>query len=220
MRLIHFTWKDSSPPPDRFPHWWRHSWHSPGWRSRLWTDLDIGTFTARQSRRVQKLFRDYPCDIMRADAFRYLLLRELGGLYVDLDFVNLDNPDWLSRFQGFACADQGDGTLCNALMWASQPQDPFFNEIEEALVASASQGNPVCATGPRFLTAYATGRSYSRIPTRLVYPIPWDNHAELILARSLSQAELARRYPSAKAVHLWRASWFEQRPPPAHPFVE
>ena len=50
------------------------------------------------------------------------------------------------------------------------PNDPFFDGIEEALPACAREGDTVSATGPRFLTADATGRDLEKILTRRSLP--------------------------------------------------
>lgn len=152
----------------------------------------------------------YPCGIMRSDAFRYLILKQLGGLYVDLDFVNLSNLEWIAEIGQFACAEQGDGQLCNALMWAPNPGDPFFDGIEESLLSRAGEKNPVSATGPRFLTAHSAGRSFHRIPREWIYPVAWDDAAEISRVRPLGPEGLRRRYPQARAMHIWSKSWFAQ----------
>jgi len=207
VRTIHFTWKDASPPEDIFPAWWRQSWEQTGWVSRLWSDDDILEFTASQSREVQTLMEAYRNGIARVDAFRYLLLKQCGGLYVDLDFVSLRPLDWLDALSRFSCADQGDGCLCNAFMWAPYPNDPFFDGIEEALLAYAGEGDPVSATGPRFLTAYAAGRNLEKIPTPWIYPVAWDDEETVGAVRGMDQAALREKYPRSRAIHLWSKSW-------------
>ena len=92
-----------------FPRWWRESWLASGWDARLWTDRDIFDFFITQSRDIRLAMKEYPCGVMRSDAFRYLLLKHFGGLYVDLDFVCLTSLDWISAMECFACGDQGDG---------------------------------------------------------------------------------------------------------------
>ena len=210
MRTVHFTWKDSDPPEDLFPRWWRESWLESGWKARFWTDPDIADFVETQPAEIRKMMGNYRRGIMRSDAFRYLVLKRFGGLYVDLDFVNLAPTVWLRGIDRFACADQGDGCLCNAFMWAPRPQDPFFDGIEESLLSRAGEGNPVCATGPRFLTAHAVGKNFHQIPGERVYPVAWDNAGEISVARTLGPEDLKRRYPEALAIHIWRSSWFSQ----------
>lgn len=191
-----------------------------GWEARLWTDRDIAAFAGTQSRDARALLRAYPCGIMRSDAFRYLILKQLGGLYVDLDFVNLSNMDWIAGIGQFACAEQGDGQLCNALMWAPRPEDPFFDGIEESLLSRAGEKNPVSATGPRFLTAHSAGRSFQEIPREWIYPVAWDDAAEISRARALGPEGLSRRYPQARAIHIWSKSWFSQCGVPGLPVPE
>jgi len=210
VKTVHFTWKDNNPPPDLFPLWWRQSWIAAGWQARLWTDEDIEDFSGTQSPEIQSLMRGYPCGIMRADAFRYLLLKRHGGLYVDLDFVNLSQSEWIHEIDRFACADQGDGQLCNAFLWAPHPDDPFFDGIEEALLSRAEEKDPVSATGPRFLTAHAAGKSFHQIPRQWVYPVAWDDPGEIARARALGPEALKLRYPESRAIHIWRSSWFAQ----------
>lgn len=152
----------------------------------------------------------YPCGVMRSDAFRYLLLKRFGGLYVDLDFVSLSRMDWITEIDRFACGDQRDGQLCNAFLWAPSPGDPFFDGIEESLMERVGEGNPVTATGPRLLTAHAAGRDFHQIPGEQIYPVAWDDLEEIAVARALDQEELKRRYPQAQAVHIWSRSWFPQ----------
>ena len=209
-KTVHFLWKDENPPEYLFPEWWRRTWEESGWSICLWTDSDIARFADEQSDEIRSLFNGYKLGVMRSDAFRYLLLKEMGGLYVDLDFVNLASMDWILGMNSFACADQGDGCLCNAFMWAPNPNDPFFSGIETSLLLSASEQNPVSATGPQFLTAHSKGRAFIEIPTPWVYPMPWDSSEEIALARQMNLEDLRTKYPCARAIHIWTRSWFNQ----------
>jgi len=208
--VIHLTWKDGQPPEALFPSWWRETWRQVGWEIRLWTDVDIAEFVSRLPKALQRLFASYPYSVMRADAFRYLLLKQLGGLYVDLDFVSLRPLDWLADFPGFACAEQGDHCLCNAFLWSPYPEDPFWDGIEDALLAHSTEKNPVSATGPRFLTSFAQNRPLLKIPTKWIYPVAWDDFSAIAAARTSDLPGLQHSYPNARAIHIWTGSWFEQ----------
>ncbi len=209
-KVIHFTWKDRKPPENLFPRWWRETWIQSGWEIRLWTDDDIADFIECLPKALQHLFASYPRSVMRADAFRYLLLKKMGGLYVDLDFVNLGTLGWLEELAGFACAEQGDHCLCNAFLWSPFPADPFWDGIEDSLLAHSTEKNPVSATGPRFLTAYAETRSVLRIPTSWIYPVAWDDFSAIAAARAADLTGLRRSHPEARAIHIWTGSWFEE----------
>lgn len=208
MRTVNFTWKDHAPPGDLFRAWWRETWCQSGWNARLWTDADIQKFFEREFPLFASHQSQHP--VMRSDAFRYLLLKRFGGLYVDLDFVNLSTLDWLEEISSFACGEQEAGILCNAFLWAPKAEDPFFDGIEEALELSSGQENPIDATGPRFLTRYAEGRSMVRLHEGMLYPLAWDDDEGINELRSLDLAEMRKKYPAAKAIHLWSRSWFPE----------
>lgn len=56
------------------------------WRSVIMTDADISRFVkARFNNSEQRLFEKLPVGVMRADAWRYMVLREFGGFYADQD---------------------------------------------------------------------------------------------------------------------------------------
>jgi mannosyltransferase OCH1-like enzyme len=209
-RTVHWTWKDNAPPESLFPAWWRKTWQCAGWTFRLWTDACIREFLETQSPAMQQLFASYPKSIMRSDAFRYLLLKSQGGLYVDLDMVNLaDDLSWLEACHQFACAEQQPGILCNAFLWAPHPEDPFFDGIEQALLAKAGETDPVSATGPRFLTSHAIGRDFLRLPQPCIYPISWEDAEAIREARGLSKKALSQKYPQSRAIHIWTSSWID-----------
>jgi len=210
VNTVHLTWKNNTPPEDHFPEWWRRTWMQSGWTVRLWTDEDILCFSEEQEPQIRNLMEGYRFGVNRSDAFRYLLLKENGGLYVDLDFVCLRPMDWLLGFDAFSCADQGDGCLCNAFLWAPRAHDSFWDGIEEALLASAGEENPVSATGPRFLTSYSAGRTYHRVPTPWLYPVSWDDEQGIASARAMDHASLQEKFSGARAIHIWTKSWFEE----------
>lgn len=212
-RLVHFTWKDKFPPKELFPSWWRESWLAPGWTAKLWTDEDIANWVKHLSPQTAELMHGYPNAIMRADAFRYFLLRDLGGLYVDLDMVNLAGPDWLETLESPTLAEQQPGILCNAFLWFPHARDPFWNDIEDALWNARIGKDPVSTTGPRFLSSYASERAFTRLPRNKIYPLEWDDLAAISAARNMNLQELKSHYPDSNAIHIWTSSWFSQCEP-------
>ena len=86
-RLIHQTWKNSS-----IPSRWNSSVQSvralnaEKFEYRLWTDEDIDRFVREKEAQLYlTTFSKYSYDIQRVDAFRYVLLYHLGGIYIDVD---------------------------------------------------------------------------------------------------------------------------------------
>lgn len=215
IKVIHQTWKNKNPPEDIFRPEWIRSWtlKNPEWEYRLWTDEEIFDFVMLEFPEFFPIWCSYPKHIMRVDAWRYLMLKRQGGLYVDLDIAALLPLDsWIEGFPYFSCADQGDGHLSNALMWASQPDMAFFEDIVAALVVCAYEPNPLDATGPRFLHRYASSRMgvVSQISTERLFPIiVWD-HGKLPEARTTSLELLSQKYCDSYTISFWTGSWTEE----------
>ena len=86
-RIIHQTWKTTHVPD----HWNAtvesvRQLNANQFEYRLWTDEDMHRFVReKDSYFYQTTFLTYPLDIQRVDAFRYIVLYHLGGLYIDMD---------------------------------------------------------------------------------------------------------------------------------------
>jgi inositol phosphorylceramide mannosyltransferase catalytic subunit len=89
-RLIHqiyFTCPPSSPPPEIFSNIERIRSLNPEWSHHLYDQTDMEAFIARYyGERALRLYRRIePCyGAARADLFRYLLLYQRGGVYLDV----------------------------------------------------------------------------------------------------------------------------------------
>jgi mannosyltransferase OCH1-like enzyme len=86
-RLIHQTWKNNT-----IPLKWNETTQSvrqlnaDHFEYRMWTDEDMHAFFRQEEPHLyQTTFLTYPFDIQRVDAFRYVLLHRLGGIYIDMD---------------------------------------------------------------------------------------------------------------------------------------
>ena len=112
----------------------------PDYEYKLWSDEDIDEFMRTRCSAFYPSFKSFRYQIQRVDAFRYFLLYEIGGIYVDMDYecvkpfghllpagkVSIgENMHWPERFQ-------------NALM-ASPPKHPFWIHAFDALLKSFTQ---------------------------------------------------------------------------------
>ncbi|UJR21705.1 hypothetical protein I4U23_024782 [Adineta vaga] len=86
-RIIHQTWKIRQVPE----RWNRtvesvRQYNDHQFEYRLWTDEDIHQFVHQEEPYLyEHTFLKYPFDIQRIDAFRYIVLHRLGGIYIDMD---------------------------------------------------------------------------------------------------------------------------------------
>jgi mannosyltransferase OCH1-like enzyme len=86
-RIIHQTWKTQHVPS----HWNQtvetvRQFNANQFEYRLWTDDDMHKFVRQKEPYLYlHTFVTYPLDIQRVDAFRYIILYHLGGIYIDMD---------------------------------------------------------------------------------------------------------------------------------------
>lgn len=159
-RILHQTWKTR-----RIPEEWRDarkSWLDahPDWEHRFWTDDDLERLVRRRAPDLYPLWRDYPDQIQRVDAARYLILHEFGGVYADLDMICLRPLDDLLEHDLVLARTRPIG-LTNQLMLA-RPGHPVMRRALDALPeAYESWQRPwvprhfriLLTTGPLFLTS-------------------------------------------------------------------
>ena len=90
-RLIHQMW-DKEPIPEELLKW-RETWskYHPGWTFTFWNLEEMYLFIEKKYNWFYKTFTEYPTLIQKIDSFRYFLLYEYGGLYVDLDIECFKN---------------------------------------------------------------------------------------------------------------------------------
>jgi inositol phosphorylceramide mannosyltransferase catalytic subunit len=133
-RIIHQTWK-SAEVPARFQAA-AQSWRDrhPGWEYVLWTDADIDRFVHDHFPQMVPLFRKYPDQIQRVDAFRYLLLYRVGGIFADLDIECLRSFESL-RAHRVVLAITAPVGLSNDLMMG-EPGHPLFQAAIDGLPAA------------------------------------------------------------------------------------
>ena len=202
-RIIHQTWKTTTLPEayrEAAASWQRLH---PGWTYRLWTDETLEAFVRERYPDVWPLWRDYPDQIQRIDAARYMLLLHFGGVYSDLDIECLRAVEPLLGHAAVLPRTAPVG-VSNDLMMAV-PGHPLFAELVAGLAASQARWGRwwmprhfrvLLTTGPLHLTArhraYRGPAEVHVIPPELyssqdrarayVYHLPgdtwagWDTH--------------------------------------------
>ena len=104
-RIIHMTWKTHS-----LPSWSQHnyrSWerHNPGWTIRVWDDAQVDAFVTQHLPAILPWWRTALKPVQRADVFRYLVLREQGGVYTDIDVTCMQPVEaWFARERAYFSA--------------------------------------------------------------------------------------------------------------------
>ena len=134
--IIHQAWRDANVPVNFLP--WIGSWkiNHPTWRYVLWTDELMRNMIADRFPAYLNTYDAYDRAIERADAFRYFVLYEFGGIYADLDMESLNPLDEHVLSKGCISSQEPEAHSyilyhlkrplpCNAFMMC-RPRHPFF----------------------------------------------------------------------------------------------
>lgn len=132
-RIIFQTWKTHE-----VPHEWKHAQESIIQMNRTWkyvllTDDDNLRIVNTHFPDFTPYFVNFPHNIQRADAIRYIIMYVYGGIYVDLDYVALRSFDALALAKevGLIPSNNVRSIVTNSFI-ISQPRSTFWLQcIEE-----------------------------------------------------------------------------------------
>jgi glycosyltransferase involved in cell wall biosynthesis len=227
-KVIHQLWKDAA-VPERYrslvDSWSRHN---PGWERRLWTDRDLLDLVEQRYPDWLATYLGYQHNINRADLGRYLVLREFGGVYVDLDCECLQPIDPLLAGATLAIGvepaehvaqlpldEPGFEQFLCASFIASTPYHPYWDAVLAEARASVGETAVLFQTGPFVLTRayrdFPDKASVRLLPEALVYPLSkydcWEG-----LHNDIEFWE--RKTRGAYVAHFWDGTWFRSAPLP------
>ncbi len=225
-KIIHQTWKTENIPQkfSGFVNTWKK--YHPDWQYKLWTDKDNRAFIKSHYPSFLKLYDGYTSNIKKADAIRYFILHQYGGLYVDCDFECLKPFDSLI-IESKGCLlgyeperhstylNNGNGLVCNALM-ASVPRHRLWEHIFVILQENRSYRDVVDATGPRMLQRGIENYPHNDITiiqSNVFYPLVDIKNTALVLTEDevkyYSDMLKENKFPAESfAVHHWAGTWY------------
>jgi len=141
------------------------SWHVlyPDWEHKLWGKLDAYNFVRYNYPNFYPIFLNYPKQVQRAAALRYLLIFHFGGFYLDMDILPKDHiqtllnkystshmlmfeetrltaqqAEGIGRQHSIRLGKPEDQLRIANYMFASTPRHPFLLEVLVELKARAS----------------------------------------------------------------------------------
>lgn len=203
--MIHQTWKDENIPIEwvGFVDGWKRYPHV------LWTDEDLKNFMSGIP-----FWNNYKKTIEKIDAARYYILKEYGGIYVDLDFQLFKDitPLLTHPFvvglepEEHARLHNKQRIISNAFM-ASTKGSPFITHVCRRLKDFQHESDPLYSTGPFFLTKmyeeFEDKNDISVVDSKFLFPLVKDS------ANNISMADLSE---DAYAAHHYWGSWWRKNP--------
>lgn len=193
---------------------WMETWKQqhPDWEYHLWIDEDIEHFPF-----------EYPETFHRADnlgaksdIWRYEILNQYGGVYVDVDLECVSSLDILVHHHPFFAGIGGFDYINNAII-GSKAGHPILGKLLKILcsVPKNHLNAPWYHTGPLFFTKQVYGYLKDHPDQGTVYPIrffyPLPNEYRFAQRRGELSREVIHSFfiPETFTVHYWAESWKE-----------
>lgn len=153
--IVHQTWKNTNIPREWIIS--QREWKRchPDWVYVLWTDKDIYDYILEYHPNFIDLFMNFTYGIQKADAIRYFILHDFGGVYSDLDLAPTKNVE--EYFEGgmplYFLFSPNVNVFTNFLM-ASAPGQSIWINIWKRLLHPQI---PSWAIGKHLMVMYTTG---------------------------------------------------------------
>lgn len=211
-KKLHFIWV-GGPLPEKFKPFIRR-WKQlhPKWEFKLWTDKDINTFPW-----INKKAFDTATNLgMKSDIWRYEILYQYGGVYLDVDFFPLKPFDDLMTGLDLFLGMSDKGGAHNSLI-GSIPKHELLDKLIKTLGTGIEDTNRyskvLSTTGPVFLESvlFPLCKKFYKQPIVFFpnfYFYPVSENSLLTIPHPPCQF-LLKDYPSDRlyAVHYWGQSW-------------
>lgn len=204
---IHIIWL-GSPFPEKYRAYMQ-SWidFHPTWELRLWTDADVATFPWKN----RALFDRATNYGEKSDIWKYEIVEEFGGVYVDTDEACLKELDAFHDHYDFYLALQPLDTNSVQVglgIFGAIPHHPLLQAAIQLLPYQQHIPQIIARTGPIFFTkvflnfADKTGLRDIALPAPYFYPCGYYQKG--------MSADVWYQ-PEAYAVHHWEGSWLNQK---------
>ena len=226
-RIIHQVYEDLAGPPEQLLEISK-SWvkKHPEWEYRFWNKHAIENFLETEFPEFIPYYRDFPFDVQRWDAIRYLILYRYGGVYADMDYECFEPLDTLlmdsTCCMGMEPAENAvthhkKMIIGNALM-ASVPGHLYFKQIIQDMMSEKDnlpEYKPLVimeTTGPFMVTRiydeFSDKSQVTLLPAELIAPLTLNEVQEMIKGRKSDEIE--DKIENAFAIHYFFGSWVPQ----------
>jgi mannosyltransferase OCH1-like enzyme len=225
-QVLHYIWLGQKPMHPLMTQW-RLKWAAlhPTWKVKVWHEVTaMPAQLAHEDEILECRHADYlrkcPTLAKRSDVWRYDLLEQQGGIYLDTDFEPLRNIEILvADKEAFA------GKCCTRYGWSStDPVGKFKIEIGCSIMGTTphhpwildlfdhtEQQDPVeqlSLSFPYITQVTARHPGVHLFEPEIFYPIRWDQYANLRQDKGAGSLHKKAPPPEAYAVHQWSSNWF------------
>jgi mannosyltransferase OCH1-like enzyme len=224
-KIIHQVWEGKTEPLPEFLSQLSETWKTnhTQWQYEFWDGDRMENLVNNYFSNFSSTYFSYRYPVQRWDAIRYMILYQMGGLYVDFDFECIEPIDRL--LAGKECCfgmDPEENTkmfqksfiMSNAIM-ACEPGHPFMKRIINHLPKVKSEARDKVnyvleTTGPFLITdlykCYPENQKITLFPPELTSPLT-KNEMRLFIQGKIDENEMEKKLKTAVAVHYFFGMW-------------
>jgi mannosyltransferase OCH1-like enzyme len=223
-KILHYVWLGTKPMHPLMIEW-REKWQRlhPDWIIKVWRQIEgcKEHFLRCEDGqviecRVPEYLARCPTFAKRSDVWRYEILEQLGGIYLDTDFEPVKNLEPLldetTAFAGLCktlygwydhCPEGKTKIEVGCSIMGCVPHHPWLRELVRRTPGQDPKAQLALAFP--FLTE-VTGRhpDVKLFESTVFYPVTWDKYA--LGGRRALHKEIIPE--TTYAVHRWSSSWF------------
>lgn len=202
-KIIHQIWLGPNPLPELEKHWiqtWKN--HHPTWEHRLWTNDDLPKDIPHNC--VQTIESVYPKYALIADVYRYIILSQHGGVYIDTDIECYRPIDTLTNVDFLGIMPHENCNYITNAFFGCMPNSKILTDC----VANLSPVSPehfkhaYACIGPSFLTKYFCINNNFNLSKNVLQDSNFDNATILDCSNWYDISRNATSYMK----HFFRAS--------------
>lgn len=233
--IIHQIWSGLDEPlPKRFEilgKTWKYDY--PTWKYEFWDNERMNTFVQQKFPQYWDNYCKFPYDIQRWDAIRYLILKEVGGMYVDFDYESVRPLDELTQDKTccfsmepashYKRQEADKAFTFNNAMMLSVPNHEFMNKIVEQIFQDdnvirkedSKAFTVFKTTGPFILNQLYNQQTDEEkkqiylIPSDFVSP--YDYKQVEMVRNNIVTKYLEDRLVNAYAIHHYLGAWIPKK---------
>ena len=228
-KIIHQIWSGIDEPlPNPFRilgDTWKRDY--PDWRYEFWDNERINNFILGYYPQYWDQYNNFPYNVQRWDAIRYLILDKIGGMYVDFDYESIKSMEDLLQNKTCCFAVEKayshenllESDFFNNALMISVPEHPFMKKIIENVFTdkmlkykNASKLEHVFyTTGPYLLVElYGNLTDGEKRDIHLIqakYVSPFTGEEAMLVRTGTINEELETCLEDAYAVHYFCSNW-------------
>ena len=213
-RTFHRVWLGQRPMHPLLVEW-EKKWSAihPGWTSKIWREVEglPGHLLAADDELVECRHPEYlrQCETLakKSDVWRYEILEQQGGVYLDCDFLPVKNIepllDGVRAFAGL-CRTRYPKTYAlevGCSIVGAEPHHPWLRELVTRTTKQSPDAEHRLSLAFIFTTeTVARHPDVTLFAPKTFYPVTWDRCPD-------QPPQLASLSAETYAVHCWSSRW-------------